>query len=136
MTSTKTVKRARRPRENVAGVSGATLFMVAFAAYFLIPLWWLFVSSTKARGDLTSTPGLWFGNDFALFQNIGDVFTFDGGVFGRWALNSILYAGVAGVLGTLLCVMAGYGFAKFVFPGRSAGYSTILAGVLVPGTLR
>jgi ABC-type glycerol-3-phosphate transport system permease component len=42
------------------------LFMLAFFAYFLLPLFWLFVASTKSIGDLFSTFGLWFSHDFNL----------------------------------------------------------------------
>ena len=33
----------RGPRENPLSVAAATLFMVIFAIYFLVPIWWLIV---------------------------------------------------------------------------------------------
>jgi multiple sugar transport system permease protein len=134
MTSISVFKRNPRVQHSRLASGGSMLFMIAFAAYFLLPLWWLFVASSKVRGDLTTTPGLWFGEQFALFTNIGDVVTFNGGIFGAWVLNSVLYAGLGAVVGTLISAMAGYGFAKYVFAGRSALFNTILAGVLVPAT--
>ena len=135
MTTIATVsKKPRRLQHSRAASSGAMLFMIAFAGYFLLPLWWLFVASTKDRGDLTSTPGLWFGEQFALLTNIGDVMTYNSGIFGAWVGNSLLYAGLGAVVGTLVSAMAGYGFAKYVFTGKSALFNTILAGVLVPAT--
>ena len=48
--------------------------MLAFLAYFVFPLFWLFVASTKETSDLFSTFGLWFADDFHFFQNVRDLF--------------------------------------------------------------
>ena len=120
-------------RSTLAGAALPMLFMLAAAVYFLLPLWWLFVASTKSRGDLTGTPGLWFA-DFRLFDNVGNLFAEDGGIFVTWLLNSLLYAGVGAALATLLAAMAGYALAKYRFMGREVVFSIILAGVLVPAT--
>ena len=58
-----------------------TLFMLAFLVYFLMPLIWLLIASTKSLDDLFSSFGLWFA-DFNLIDNINDTFTKDDGVFG------------------------------------------------------
>jgi multiple sugar transport system permease protein len=108
-------------------------FMFVAGAYFLLPLWWLLVSSTKTRGDLTTTPGLWF-SDIALLDNVENLFTRGDGIFWRWLLNSLLYAGVGAAIGTLLAAMAGYALAKYEFRGREVLFGVILAGVLVPAT--
>lgn len=129
------VKEKRRAtKESPVSVAGATIFMVAFAIYFLVPIWWLVVASSKLRADLTSTNGLWFAQPFSLFRNLGDVLTYDGGILVRWLANSLVYAGLGAAIGTLLASMAGYALAKYVFPGREATFNFILAGVLVPAT--
>ena len=109
--------------------------MLAFLAYFAFPLFWLFVASTKQTSDLFSTFGLWFADDFHLFQNVRDLFsirTLDGGTYLVWLRNSFLYsvtsAGVAG----LSAAAAGYGFAKFSFRGRELMFWTIIGSVMVP----
>ncbi len=124
----------RATRDNPLSVGGATFFMVIFAFYFLVPIWWLVVAASKTRANLTTTAGLWFSSPFTLFQNLGDVLTYDNGIFPRWLLNSLLYAGFGAALGTLLASMAGYALAKYVFPGKEATFNIILAGVLVPAT--
>lgn len=121
-------------REKPISVATATLFMLIFAVYFLTPIWWLIVASSKTLADVNSTNGLWFSSQFELFTNVGDVLTFDGGIFVRWMLNSLAYAGLGALLGTLFATMAGYALGKYVFPGREATFNTILAGVLVPAT--
>jgi len=117
---------------NGEGVLAVALMFVA-TAYFLLPLWWLLVASSKSRADLTETPGLWFA-DFQLLSNIGNLFERDDGIFWRWLLNSVLYAGLGALIATLLAAMAGYALSKYEFRGREAVFSTILAGVLVPAT--
>jgi multiple sugar transport system permease protein len=125
---------ALSPRVGRPGVAATGLLMVVFAAYFLVPLWWLLVASSKTLGELTTTPGLWFGSGFHLFSNIGDVFSYNDGVFLRWFLNSLLYAALGAAGATVIAAMAGYALAKYVFPGREVVFNAILAGVLVPTT--
>ncbi|MGC0319082.1 carbohydrate ABC transporter permease [Kitasatospora acidiphila] len=104
------------------------------SVYFLAPVWWLLVSSTKTSSDLFSGNGFWFGH-FALFGNLHEVFTHDGGIYWQWLGNSAIYAvGGAGV-STLISAMAGYALAKYTFRGREFTFSTVLAAVLVPQPL-
>ena len=123
-------------RENVVSRTGAMLVMAIFTFYFLIPIWWLLVSSTKTRAEFTSTAALWFTpNGFATFvNNLGTLFTYDSGVYIHWLINSVLYAGVGAFLGTLVAAMCGYALAKYRFRGREALFNGVLAGVLVPAT--
>ncbi|MGZ4636531.1 carbohydrate ABC transporter permease [Oryzihumus sp.] len=132
--STADPRRGRGPREvSRVSVAVAVVFLVALAVYFLLPVYWLVVNSTKTQGDLVSSNGFWFAH-FALVDNLKHLFSRDGGVFLRWALNSLLYAGLGAAVGTLLATMAGYGLAKYTFRGREALFSVILGGVLVPAT--
>jgi len=111
-----------------------TVVMWLCALYFIVPLVWLFVSSTKDNSDLFTTFGLWFGDEFNLFANIVDVFTYQDGIYGRWALNTIFYAGVSAVGASLLATMAGYSFAKYRFPGDKALFSITLGAIMIPLT--
>lgn len=114
-------------------VAASTLFMIVFACYFLLPMWWLLVASSTDRASLPEA-GLWFDEPFQLFENIGTVVTYDDWIFARWLFNSALYAAVGAGLGTLFAAMAGYALAKYAFPGREAVFNVILAAVLVPAT--
>ncbi len=125
--------RGRGPRESLLSRSGAMLVMAIFTLYFLVPIWWLLVASTKSRGELFSTNPLWFA-DFQLFQNIGALFAYRDGVYLKWILNSLLYAGFGAVVATVLAGMCGYALAKYRFPGRETIFNIVLGGVLVPAT--
>jgi multiple sugar transport system permease protein len=111
-----------------------TLAMLAFLAYFLFPLFWLVVASTKTTSDLFSSFGLWFSGNFSLFANIHDTLTFDGGVYSRWLLNTLFYSVVSAGGASLLAALGGYGFAKFRFPGNKFGFALVLGSIMVPTT--
>jgi multiple sugar transport system permease protein len=118
------------------GTGGAvvpTLFMLAFLVYFLMPLVWLVIASTKSLGNLFDSFGLWF-RGFDLLDNIRDTFTKDGGVFWTWIRNTLVYSVVSAGGAALLAAMAGYGFAKFTFRGKNLLFWFVLGSVMVPQT--
>lgn len=123
-------------RESIVSRTGAMVVMGVFTFYFLIPIWWLLVTSTKTRSQLTTTAALWFTPDgFSnLIDNIGTLFRYDSGVYTHWLINSVLYAGVGAFLGTLVASMCGYALAKYRFRGREVVFNVVLSGVLVPAT--
>lgn len=136
-TSARTVRPGRHiAQSNTLSRASAMLVMGVFTVYFLLPVWWLLVSATKTRGQLTSTAALWFTPDgFAnLLTNLRQLFTYDGNVFVHWIVNSIVYAGAGAFLGTLIAAMCGYALAKYSFRGREGLFNLILGGVLVPST--
>jgi multiple sugar transport system permease protein len=120
----------RSPRSQIV----VTGILVVVALYFIVPLYWVVIAATKTTGALFSTPGFWFGGEFALWSNLQQVFTYDGGIFVRWIANSVLYSGVGAVLATYFAAAGGYALAKYDFRGRQFVFGTILGGVLVPGT--
>ncbi|MGF1424899.1 carbohydrate ABC transporter permease [Kitasatospora sp. LaBMicrA B282] len=104
------------------------------SVYFLAPVWWLLVSSTKTSSELFAGNGFWFGH-FALADNLRQVFTRQGGIYGQWLANSALYAVGGAGISTLIAAMAGYALAKYPFRGREFTFNTVLAAVLVPQPL-
>ena len=109
-------------------------FLVLSVFYFLMPLWWLIVSSTKSNTGLQTSNGFWFDAP-QLMENVERTLNYDSGLFLRWLLNSFLYSGTAAVVGTAIAVAAGYVFAKFSFRGKSAMFGAIIAGVMAPSAL-
>jgi multiple sugar transport system permease protein len=112
------------------------LFLAILVIYFLVPLWWLFVASTKdAQGLFGGTHGaLWFDSRFNLGANLKELVTYNDGIYLRWIGNSLLYAVTGGLGATVLAVLAGYGFAKFRFAGRRVMLALLLGSVMVPLT--
>ncbi|MCI2956152.1 carbohydrate ABC transporter permease [Agromyces atrinae] len=122
-----------KPKESMISRGAALLIMGVFTLYFLVPIWWLFVSATKDRGQFLTTPSLWFA-DWNLWNNIGDLINYGDGVYLRWLINSLGYAGIGALLATIVAGMCGYALAKYRFPGRELFFNVILGGVLVPAT--
>ena len=112
-----------------------TWFVLGLALlYFLGPVYWLIVSSTKSNGDLANSNGLLLANNNTV-ANYNALMSWTQGNFWRWVLNSIVYSSVAGVVGTLLSVSAGYALAKFAMPGKNVVQVIVLAGLLLPISL-
>jgi len=120
----------RRPRRSKSLTAVMTLGLI----YALLPLFWLLVNASKTQASLFSTQGLWFGGHFALFDNIRATFAYDHGVFLRWFGNTLLYVVVGAGGATVLATVAGYGLAKFSFPGKRVVFAVVLGAVTVPGT--
>ncbi|MGW5127102.1 carbohydrate ABC transporter permease [Streptomyces sp. NPDC004069] len=123
------------------GTSGVTLrsrivvvgLLTVAAGYFLLPVYWLLVAATKSTGSLFGSFGLWFSHPQFL-HNLRHLLSYDGGIYLRWAFNSVLYAGVGAAVATFLSALAGYALAKYRFRGRETIFNIILGGVLIPGT--
>jgi multiple sugar transport system permease protein len=115
--------------------TSAHIFMIVFLSYFLIPLIWLVISSTKTNAGLFSTFGFWFGKEFNFFQNLKDLFAYDNGNFALWVRNTATYAIIASLGSSLIATMAGYAFAQYRFAGRNVLFGIVLASVFVPLTV-
>ncbi|WP_294980880.1 carbohydrate ABC transporter permease [uncultured Microbacterium sp.] len=132
--------RPRRRRRSEIGEQGPrkspllTIIMSLFLIYSFLPLLWLVISSTKTQQSLIGSFGLWFSGPFALFDNIGQVLTYNDGIFLRWFLNTLIYVVIGAGGATLLATLAGYGLAKYNFPGKRAVFAVILGAIAVPGT--
>ncbi|MGW3109227.1 carbohydrate ABC transporter permease [Streptomyces sp. NPDC001100] len=125
---------AARKRGRKRHSTPLTIAMLAVLAYFLLPLLWLLVASTKSTQDLFNTFGLWFSHAPQLLANIRATFTQDDGVFVHWLLNTVMYAGVSSIGAALLAAAGGYGFAKFRFRGDRVAFNLVVGAVMVPAT--
>lgn len=119
-----------RPRRSIT----LTVITGLMLVYSLVPLLWLIINATKTQESLFSSFGLWFGGDFSLFENIGQVLTYSDGAFVRWLLNTVLYVVLGAGGATFLAMLGGYALAKFDFPGRRAVFAIVLGAAAVPGT--
>jgi len=111
-----------------------TAAMVLVSLYFLVPVAWLAVASTKSNGDLFTTPGFSFAA-FHLWDNIAELSRYDGGIFWRWAANSVIYSVLGSIATTLVSALTGYALAMYRFRGRKLVMGVILGSMLIPGTV-
>ena len=115
--------------------TSAYIFMLVCLGYFLMPLIWLLLSSTKTNAGLFSTFGFWFGKDFNFFQNLKDLFAYDNGHFALWMRNTAVYAVAAALGSSLISTLAGYTFAQYRFAGRDLLFGIVLASTFIPATV-
>ncbi|MGW0549239.1 carbohydrate ABC transporter permease [Streptomyces altiplanensis] len=113
-----------------SAVNGA---LVLAMVYMLLPLVWLVTAATKDTGGLLAGNAFSF-EDFSLGANLSALASYGDGVYFRWYLNSLVYAGGGALVSSLISVAAGYAFDKYRFRGKEKLFGAVLLGVLVPTT--
>ncbi|WP_419817940.1 carbohydrate ABC transporter permease [Glaciibacter flavus] len=120
---------AARVRSAAAG-TGYHLFSGVLAAIFLLPILWAVLNSVKPAAEANSNPPTLFPHSFSL-ENYQKLATYGAGL-GTYLWNSIALS-VLVVVGTvIITVLAGYGFARFQFRGKSLLFGTTLLILMVP----
>ncbi|MFI2782446.1 carbohydrate ABC transporter permease [Streptomyces sp. ALB3] len=133
--SASTASRTASPlRPRLLGRSVVNLVVLVSVLYTLLPVMWLVLASTKDRDALFRSDFLSMG-DFSFVQNAKDLFAMDGGLYGRWYGNSLLYAVLGAALGALISIACGYAFDKYRFAHKEKLFGLVLAAVMVPQTV-
>ena len=127
--------RSNAPRRYSAGKSLTLAFLFVFLGYFLLPLFWLLIASTKTNAGLFNSFGFWFAKDFNFFHNLKDLFSYQDEAFLTWMKNTAVYAVTAAIGSSLISALAGYAFSQYRFKGRSFLFGIVLASVFVPNTV-
>jgi ABC-type glycerol-3-phosphate transport system permease component len=94
------------------------------------PFFWMAVTSLKTVPEIQRVPLRVAPDRWSNFDNYREVFQRQ--PFGRFMLNSALVASVSAVSSLLVSSLAGYGFAKFRFPGRDILFFGIIGILMVP----
>ncbi|MFF1698685.1 carbohydrate ABC transporter permease [Streptomyces sp. NPDC058257] len=102
--------------------------------YTLLPVLWLVLAASKNRDALFSSD-FFSLTDFSFVQNLRDLFAMDGGLYGRWYTNSLLYAVLGAAISALVSVACGYAFDKYRFAHKEKVFGLVLAAVMVPQTV-
>ncbi|MFE2181631.1 carbohydrate ABC transporter permease [Streptomyces sp. NPDC059455] len=114
------------------GIANAVVLIAAL--YTMLPALWLVLASTKNADALFGSDIFSLG-DFSFGRNLSDLFSMDGGLYGEWYVNSLLYAVVGALVGSLISVAAGYAFDKYEFRHKEKFFGLVLTGVMVPPTV-
>jgi len=106
--------------------------LLAFAAYFFVPLLWLVLATSKSAPQLLELNPLAFGS----FQRIQEawqrIIEYQNGEVLQWLLNSIRYEVWGLVLSLASSIPAGYILAVSRFPGRRVLLWLTLITMLLP----
>ena len=100
--------------------------------YTLLPVLWLVLAATKDVDALFNSD--LFGN-FSFVENVKNLFAMDKGLYGRWYVNSILYAVIGAATSAFISIAAGYAFDKYSFRHKEKLFGLVLAAVMVPQTV-
>jgi ABC-type glycerol-3-phosphate transport system permease component len=100
----------------------------ALVAFF--PFFWMAITSLKTAPEIQRVPLQILPDNLTNLANYREVFQRE--PFGRYLLNSALVASVAAVSSLVVSSLAGYGFAKFQFPGRDVFFFAIVGILMVP----
>ncbi|MCU1401822.1 MAG: binding-protein-dependent transport system inner rane component [Microbacteriaceae bacterium] len=109
-----------------------TVILIIGALYCVLPVLWILIASTKTNDQLFSTATFLPSFTGGFWTNMQALFTYNHGIFGQWALNSVIYAVGGGVLSTIVAGAAGYALGKYRFFGSKWIFRLIVAAVLLP----
>lgn len=116
------------PGGRIAGYAA----MVLAALVFLLPLYFIVITSLKTHGDIYSNPISWIpepfvpGNYVDVFNNLN---------FGMYLRNSLIITSVLTVVEVTLGVLSAYGFAFLRFPGRDLLFVLVIGSLMVPNQI-
>ncbi|GMK37511.1 ABC transporter permease [Paenibacillus sp. CCS19] len=108
-----------------------TLLMFAVSIVFLLPFFWMLVSSFKVEKDVFVYPIQWIPKEWNAIANYKEVWSGDY-PFWKYYLNSIKVSVTTTVISALVSALAAYGFSKINFKGRNYVFLIVLATYMVP----
>jgi multiple sugar transport system permease protein len=120
----------RLERRTDAVVSYGLLILATLFALF--PILWMLSTSFKSEAEALSLPIRWIPQRFTL-QAYGEMWTMK--PFATYFWNSIVVSGVTALLSTVVGALAGYGFSRFQFRGRTSLLAFFLATQMISGVL-
>lgn len=94
------------------------------------PFFWMAVTSLKTVPEIQRVPLQVLPDAWGNLDNYREVFARQ--PFGRFLLNSALVASVSALSSVVVSSLAGYGFAKFRFPGHGLFFFAIIGILMVP----
>lgn len=104
---------------------------IGLGLLFLLPFYWTVTTSLKTAPNVRLYPPqlfpnpLTFGSYSAVWVQRED--------FPLWYFNSLIVGGFTVICVVIISALAGYGFAKFQFPGRELLFFSILVSMMIPG---
>ncbi|MEW6045965.1 MAG: carbohydrate ABC transporter permease [Bacillota bacterium] len=112
-------------------LKSATVYLLLSAGglTMLVPFAWLILSSIKPLPEVMRYPPTFIPEQPTL-DNFRQVFKTV--PFGRYYLNSVIVSVPTTLVTVLTCTMAGFGFAKYRFAGRSVLFWVILSTMMIP----
>jgi multiple sugar transport system permease protein len=131
------VRRERNPLIRVRGLRkkislGWTyLVLSAVAVIFLIPFYWLVITSLKPMNQVFTDPPTWVP-DPILWSNYSDALTSPAFPFFRLLKNTLFYTVLSTTGVVVSCTFIAYGFARLDFWGKDFLFGVTLSTMMLP----
>jgi multiple sugar transport system permease protein len=111
------------------GAVGRYCLLTVAGVVSLAPLLWMIGSAFKPGGDIISSPFSFDAGRLTLtnFRAMLDTIP-----IGTGFRNTAIVVVVKGALTMIFCPMAGFAFAKYMFPGKRVLFATVLTTLMLP----
>ena len=106
--------------------------LILATAFALFPILWMLSTSLKSEAEALSLPIRWIPQRLTLLA-YGEMWTMK--PFATYFWNSIVVSGITALLSTIVGALAGYGFSRFRFRGRTSLLAFFLATQMISGVL-
>lgn len=107
-----------------------TLAVACGAIMIFFPFFWMAITSLKTAPEIQRVPLQVAPDHWLNVTNYVEVFKRE--PFMRYLLNSAIVASIAAVSSLVVSSLAGFGFAKYHFPGRDAFFLAVVGILMVP----
>lgn len=128
----KKTQNARKRTAEISFVVVRTILCIGFAYTILYPLIMMISRAFMAAEDLYDNSVVWIPKTFTLDTIRAMLKSLN---YGNGLWNSFWISLVVTVLQLVSCMMAGYGFSRFKFPGRNILFGGVIFSLLVPPQL-
>jgi len=105
------------------------LVLAAGALTTIVPFLWMISTSLKPEPEIFRFPPVWLPSAWK-WDNYAKAMT--AAPFGRYFLNTVIYAVGITASNLLFCSMAAYAFARLRFPGRNLLFILVLGTMMIP----
>ncbi len=100
------------------------------AIVVFFPFFWMAITSLKSAPEIQRVPLRIAPDQWLNLANYAEVFKRE--PFLRYLLNSTIVASIAAVSSVVVSSLAGFGFAKYQFPGRDFFFLAVVGILMVP----
>ena len=124
--------RANKLKTRATGVTSvvvrmALLYAIAFTIAY--PILFMFVSTFRSGADLYNPSVVWITRNFTL-DNLKYIYDFMS--YPKLLAYTLLISGVSALLQVFSCGLAGYGFARYRFRGRTVLFIIVMFSLIIP----
>jgi len=116
-------------KRRLLGTTVLHLVLAAGAVAMVLPFLWMISTSLKPESEIFRFPPVWIPSQWK-WSNYVEAMR--AAPFGRYFINTVIYAGGVTISNLLFCSMAAYAFARLRFPGRTPLFVLVLGTMMIP----